>query len=179
MPFRAETSDSRAAVETALLLSLAAVLGYAESLLLPPTPVAGLRLGIANLAVIVALVRLGPARAAVVSLGRVVIVGLATGTLAGPMGMLSAGGAVASWTVMTLLWRAGERFSPVGWSVAGAATHVLAQIAIASLLIGSTAPVSLVPLSLALSLPTGLAVGLCARVVISRISRPVWSTAGV
>lgn len=179
MPYRAETIESRQVVETALLLALAAVLGFAESLLLPAAPVAGMRLGIANLAVIVALVRLGPGRAAVVSFGRVLLVGLATGSLASPVGMMSACGAFASWTAMVVLWRSGERFSPVGWSVAGSAAHVLAQLAAASVLIGSSAVISLAPYSLAVSLPTGLAIGLCARLVISRISRPVWSAAGV
>lgn len=179
MPYPAEQTAARLAAETALLLAVAAVLGFVESTLLPPIPIAGLRLGIANLAVVVAFFRLGPRRAVMVSLGRVAFVGLATGTLASPVGYMSIAGALASWSVMALLWRAGERFSPVGWSVAGSAAHVLGQLAVASVLIGSSALVTLVPLSLALSLPTGLAIGLCARIVISRISQPVWSTAGV
>lgn len=179
MRYLADRSDVRAHAQVALLLALAVVLGYLEAVLVPPLPVAGVRLGIANLAVIVALSRFGPKNALIVSLGRVVIVGLALGTLAGPVGAMSAAGACASWATMSALWRAGSRFSPVGWSVAGASAHVVAQLAVASIFIGSSAILGWAPISLAASLPTGLAVGLCARLLISRISRPEWSVAGV
>jgi len=179
MRYPGETHSARLAAETALLLTLASVLGYAESALLPPLPVPGLRLGLANLAVVLAFLRLGRPRALLVSLGRVVVVGVATGTLFGPVGALSSGGALASWAVMALLTRAEGRFTAIGWSVAGSAAHVVAQLFIASALVGSAAVVSLAPFSLALSLPTGLAIGLSARTVISRVSRPVLSTAGV
>lgn len=173
-------ADTRATdlARAAALLALAASLGLAESLWLPALPVPGLRLGLGNLAVVAALATLGPARALFVSLGRVVIVGLATGTLLGPVSLISAGGAVAAWTVMVLLQTRGQAFSLVGWSVAGSAAHVLSQLGIAALLASSTAVLMLGPLTLALSLPSGLAIGLLARILLSRISRLSVSVVG-
>ncbi len=163
---------------TAAFLAIAVVLGYLESVALPSLPVPGVKLGLANLAVIVALVHLGPARAALVSGARVVLVALATGALAGPVFLLSAAGAVASFLVMWALASRGDTFSPVGWSVAGAAAHVIAQLAMASLLASTLAPLALAPLSLGMSLPAGLALGLAARVLVSRLPELSLSVAG-
>ncbi len=171
-------ADASALVHTALLICVASVIGYAEAVLWPPLPVPGLKLGLANIAVIVALVHLGPARAAAVSLGRVFVVALASGTLAGPVFAMSVAGAVASLAVMVVLQRFGPTFSVLGWAVAGSAAHCLAQLVVAALLVGTAAPLSLAPLSLALSLPSGLAIGYLARLLISRTPRPVLSAAG-
>jgi heptaprenyl diphosphate synthase len=140
---------------------------------LPPLPVPGLRLGLANIAVVVALAAFGLRAAAMVSLGRVLLVALALGTLGSPSFVLALGGAVASLALMALLSRAGRTFSVIGWSVAGSAAHVTAQLAIASLVVASSAPLLLMPLALGLSVPLGLAVGHVARLLLSRI--PDWS----
>ncbi len=174
----ADTGPGRLAATTAALLALAVVLGYLEAVLVPPLPVPGVKLGLANLAVIVALVRVGAARAAFVSLGRVLLVSLAVGTLGGPAFLLSLGGALAAFVVMWALSLRATSFSPVGWSVAGAAAHVTAQLFVAAALAGSPAPLALLPLSLAASLPFGLALGFLARTVLSRLPELSLSVAG-
>lgn len=166
-----EPHDSGRLVRAATLLALACVLGIAETAWLPALPMPGLRLGLANVGTLLALAMLGPADAARVALGRVVVVGLATGTLLGPVGVLSLGGAAASWAVMAVLWRFGDTFSVVGWSIAGSAASVVAQIVVACAVSSSLAPLLLVPLALGLSLPSGLAVGVLAGSLISRVSR--------
>jgi heptaprenyl diphosphate synthase len=174
MRFRAEArggAGSSRVARIGVLMALASVLGLAETLWLPVLPIPGMRLGLANVAVVIALELLGPAAALLVSLGRVVVVGMATGSLLGPVGILSVTAALASWCVMSLLWRCGDRFTPIGWSVAGSASSVCAQLALAGLVTGSAAPLYLAPAALALSLPSGLAVGLLAGTLISRVSR--------
>lgn len=154
----------------ASLLALAACLGLLESAILPPLPIPGMRLGLANLAVLVALVALGPASAVRVSLGRVLIVGLATGALVGPASLMSIAGALAAVTVMSALARfGGGRFSVVGLSLAGSAAHLAGQVLFACVLVGSGAPLALFPLSLAASVLSGLAIGYSARLLLSRI----------
>jgi heptaprenyl diphosphate synthase len=162
----------------AALLALAAVLGLAESLWLPALPVPGMRIGLANIAVVIALVVLGPLDALFVSLARVVIVGLATGTLLGPISAMSLAGALSSWAVMSLLRSRGRVFSVVGWSVGGSAASVLAQLLAAAVVAATPAVLVLAPVTLALSLPSGLAVGLLSRPLISRISRLSFSFVG-
>lgn len=161
------------AAPVALLLALAAVIGYLETVLLTPLPIPGLRLGLANVAVIVTLSRFGPRAAALVSLGRVVLVALVAGTLATPTFLLSAGGACASLVVMIALSSAGSVFSVIGWSLAASAAHVIAQLCVASLFVGGPAPLALAPVALALSLPLGYVVGCLARLLLFRI--PDWS----
>lgn len=160
----------RALALEALLLALAVCLGLVESVLVPPLPVPGLRLGLANLAVVVSLVGLGGTAAVRIGTLRVVIVGLLLGTLFGPLGAMSLAGATASALAMVVVRRfTGERLSAIGYSLIGAAVHVTAQVAIAGVLAASTAPLFLLPVSLALSVPSGLAIGYSARLLLSRI----------
>ena len=156
-------------VTAALLLAVGAVLGLVENALLPPLPVPGVRLGLANIAVVLALVSLGPRRALLVSVGRVVLVGMLSGSLGGPASLLALSGALSAWSAMTLLASAGDRFSVVGWSVAGAASHVVGQLLAACVVTGSAAPLAFTPVSLMLALVCGLAIGLCSRLLLSRI----------
>ncbi|HZL04203.1 MAG TPA: Gx transporter family protein, partial [Coriobacteriia bacterium] len=94
----ARLSGARTTTAAALLIALASILGLLEAAI--PSPIPGARLGLANVAVVVALVTLGPSRALAVSLGRVAIVALAAGTLGGPGFMLGVAGAIASWATM-------------------------------------------------------------------------------
>lgn len=165
----ADASAARTLATAGLLVAIGAVLGLVESALLPPLPVAGVRLGIANVAVVLALVLIGPRKALVVSVLRVVAVGVAAGSLGGPAGLLAASGALCAWAAMALLSGRPAVFSVVGWSVAGAAAHVLGQLAAACVVTGSVAPLLFTPVSLAASLGCGLAVGYSARLLLSRL----------
>lgn len=178
MRSRADDIRGSQVVPAAVLLALAVVIGYAETVLLPPFPVPGIRFGLANVAVIIALSTIGASAAMVVSIGRVVLVALATGTLGGPLFALSLAGALASLAAMGSLRRFGGSFSVIGWSVAGSAAHVTAQIGVAAVLIESPAALGLLPLALGISIPLGLTVGHVARLLISRIPGLAFSVAG-
>ncbi|MDI6901415.1 MAG: Gx transporter family protein [Anaerosomatales bacterium] len=152
-----------------LLAGVGVVLGLVEQWVgLAPLP--WLRLGIANIVVVLGLRLLGPRAALGISLARWAIVGLLTGTLAGPTGGLALCGAIAAWAAMSALSLCGARFSVVGWSVLGAVAHSTAQFSIASVLAGSVAVLTLYPLSAAASLLFGLATGFVARLLLSRVS---------
>lgn len=154
---------------TAGLLAVASVLGLVEAAM-PGLPVVPwLRLGLANIAVVVALIISGGRMASAVSIGRVAIVGLAAGTIGSPGFVIGAAGAVASLLVMWALSQAGAVFSPVGWSAAGSAIHVAAQFACAAAILGSWSIVALAPLSIIIALPLGAITGALARVIVSRL----------
>jgi heptaprenyl diphosphate synthase len=165
----ADGASVRALATTGLLVAMGAVLGLVESALLPALPVPGVRLGLANVAVVLALSLLGPARALAVSLLRVLVVAIATASLGGPAGLLATCGAVAAWCAMAALWRFGATFSVIGWSVAGSAAHVAGQLLAACVVTGTLAPLLLSPLSLALAAVCGLAIGYSARLLLSRL----------
>lgn len=154
---------------TAGLLAVASVLGLVEAALPGLFFLPWLKLGLANVAVVVALAVSGGRTAALVSLGRVAIVGFAAGTLGSPAFLISGAGAVVSLTVMWALSRASGVFSPVGWSAAGSVAHVVAQFGAAAWLLGTWSIVSLAPLSVLVALPLGALTGSLARVVVSRL----------
>lgn len=157
---------ARTVAEDGALLALACVLGIVESWV--PSPVPGVRLGLANAAILVVLVRSGWVRAFRLSVARVALVGLATGTLLGPVCALSISGAVASVSCMAAARRI-PGLSVVGVSVVGAFTHVAAQLIAASVLVASGAVVALATPALLSSLPLGLATGAIAGALVSRL----------
>ena len=170
MRYLADRSSSTFVARTALLAAAASVLGYAETVLLPVLPVPGMRVGIANLAVVIALVLVGSYGALIVSIARVLIVGMATGSLLGPASLLALAGAVVAWGAMVLAIRLGRgAFSVIGVSLAGSFAHVIAQLVVASLLVGTLHPLALAPVSLAAALCAGAAIGYSAHLLLSRV----------
>jgi len=159
-------------VTAGLLLSLACVLGLVESAL--AAPFAGARLGLANIAILVALALLGEAPALAIGLLRVIIIGLATGSLFGPTSALAFAGALAAWLAMTAALRSRFGFSYVGVSVCGSVAHVVAQYVAAVALTGAAGILLVAPISLVMSLLFGIVTGFCALSIISRVevSRP-------
>ncbi len=150
-----------------LLLALACVLGLVESSF--AAPVAGVRLGLANIVVVVALAVLGEASALAIGVLRVGIVGLATGTLFGPASALAFAGACAAWAAMSIAFRSRVGFSYIGISVCGAVAHVAAQYLVVVMLTGLAGVLLLAPVSLVTSLLFGIVTGYSARYVISRL----------
>src|SRR5574340_272964 len=167
----AETARPRAAAAPArqvalgsALLAMACVLGLVEASL-PALPVAPwLRLGLANIAVVVAMAVSGARMATIVSLGRIGIVGLATGSLANPTFAMAAAGAGASLVVMGLTAALVTGSSPVGWSAAGSAAHVVAQLLVATLIVDSRSLLVIAAPSVLLALVLGSLTGYLARI---------------
>ena len=131
--FGLRTSDFRLPV----LVACASVLQVAETLL--PCPLPGIRLGLANLVTLVALVELGPAGAFRLAVLRSLASSFVLGTFLTPTFVLSFSGALASAGLMALLYRAtASRFFPrlslIGISIAGSVGHVLTQLAVVYLL---------------------------------------------
>lgn len=153
----------------AALLVCAVAIGLVESSMGPWLPLPWMRLGLANAAVVVALAVAGRRTAAVVGIGRVLVVGLATGTLAGPVTVMSLAGAAASLVVMIGLADAGSAFSVVGWSAAGSVAHVVAQFSVAAVLLGSGSVLALLPATALVALVCGVAVGFVSRAIVSRL----------
>jgi heptaprenyl diphosphate synthase len=99
---------------------------------LVPKPVPFLRIGIANLPLIIGLGLLTPGQLLLVALLKVIGQGLVSGTLATYVFLFSAAGTFASALAMLAVRRlAGPRMSLVGVSVTGALISNLAQIGLA------------------------------------------------
>lgn len=159
---------TQGAVLTALALVLSIVERWIPLDLIVPIP--GIKLGLANIVTLFALLRLSPLDAAIILLIRSMVMGLITGptTL-----MFSLAGGTLALLVMWLLSRwEGRVFSLVGISLAGAAAHNIGQISVAVLLLSE--PLLLLmylpPLLLA-GLVTGTLTGVAAFPIAARFSK--------
>jgi heptaprenyl diphosphate synthase len=114
----------------ALLAAYALALHGFESLL--PTPVPWLRLGLANIITLTALFLYGIRAAIMVTLIRVILSSLFTGTFLGPAFILSLGGGITSTLAMgSVLSIAPRLFSAIGLSLIGALFHNVTQLFLA------------------------------------------------
>lgn len=149
-----------------LLTALAVVMGYVEYRIPLPLPVPGIKLGLCNIVIVFVLYRFGFLRALLVSLIRVVVIGLLFGS---PISMLyAAGGAIFSILGMLLLKRTG-RFSVIGTSGAGGALHSLGQILVAAVLTGGTGIFRYLPVLLITGEICGALIGFVVFVVLRRL----------
>ena len=148
-----------------LFSAVAMILGYVDTLL-PVFPVPGIKLGLANLAVILALYFYGPKEALLVSSVRILTLGFLFGNLFSIV--YSFCGAVLSLGVMTLLKKV-NRFSLVTVSIAGGISHNLGQLAAASQIVENFHLFYYFPVYFMAGFLTGLAIGVAADQVKRRI----------
>jgi len=115
-----------------MLLAMALVLSVLESMLPPPLPFPGVRLGLTNVMTVVTLLALGPRSGIALAALRSVLGGLFVGTFLSVGFFLSVGGALASAVVMALALRwLRPTLSLVGVSVLGSLTHNTVQLGLA------------------------------------------------
>ena len=114
----------------AVLSAYALALHGFETLL--PTPIPWLRMGLANIITLVALVLYGFRTAMTVTMIRIILASIFTGTFLGPSFILSFGGGVTSTAAMGLVNLAVRNvFGPIGLSLIGAFFHNAAQLTLA------------------------------------------------
>ena len=150
-----------------MLTALAMVLSYLESLL-PGVGIPGVKLGLANVAVMFALYRMGFLAAVAVSLVRVVTVSLLFGSI--PALAYSLAGAALSLGVMVLLKRSGG-FTCVGVSVAGGAAHNVGQILMALIIMGTKSIMWYLPVLLFSGTVSGILIGAAAGILLKRLEK--------
>ena len=150
----------------AWLTALAVAIHLVEAAL--PSPLPGMKPGLANVITIVVLIRFGWSSAAWVSLLRVLVSGLLLGTFLSPTFALSLGGAVASVAILWLATRLLPRaFGAVGYSLLAALAHMTGQFAIAYVLfIPHPGLLHLLPLLLTAALLFGVTSGIIARIML-------------
>ena len=150
----------------ALLVALAMILSYLESLVPLSFAVPGIKMGLPNIVIVFALYKLGFKAAGCISLIRVVLVSILFGNV---MSMIySLAGAVLSLAVMWLLRRIGK-FSSVGVSVAGALGHNVGQVVTAIVLLETGGLVYyLAPLCVSGAV-AGIIIGIAGGIVVKRV----------
>ncbi len=156
---------SRIPIYGALALGLYTVENYL------PTPLPWLRLGIANVAVVLALDELGVIGAVVVFFIKLILGSIITGRFLSPFFFFGAVGGVISLAAMVLLWVLGRKaVSVVGISVVGGVFHNIGQLLVARfVLIQSSALWRFLPVLVLIGVGTGTLIGILARLIQSRV----------
>ena len=146
--------------------AVAIIFGYVESLFPFFAGIPGIKLGLANLAVLFILEKYTWKEAALVSAVRILVIGFLFGNMFSILYSLA--GAALSLAVMTLMKkRAG--FSILGVSVSGGVFHNIGQLIIAALIVENTAFLYYAPVLIISGVITGLLIGLLTREVLKRI----------
>lgn len=150
----------------ALLVSLALIFSYVEVLLPISMGIPGIKLGLANIVVLIALCRMSTGGAFCISVLRILISALLFGNAYSLL--YSAAGGVLSFIIMTLLMRCGL-FSVVGVSMAGGAAHNAGQLIAAGIVLGSAKVAYYFPVLLISGMVTGIVNGFIAAAVLRNI----------
>jgi len=146
----------------AMLLALSVVLSLLESLIVINNVIPGAKLGLANVIILIVLYIYSFKDAVTLSLTRVFLVGILRTGLFSVTFFFSLGGAILSVLSMYLAKRF-LKLSVVGVSIVGAATHCLGQVIMGGLILNTTSLMYYFPILLAISIPTGIVVGLISK----------------
>ena len=150
----------------ALLTSIAVVVSVVESFI-PSIWVPGVKLGLANIIILVTLYELGIWEAISVNILRVFLASLIRGSIFSMGFFMSLTGAVFSLGIMILFKLLIDKFSIIGVSVIGAIFHVFGQILIAIIYLGSGYILFYLPFIGLTSIITGVIVGITAKLIIN------------
>lgn len=158
--------DSKKIARYALLVALAMVLSWLESLIPLSVAIPGVKLGLTNLVVLFALYRMSTADALAISLIRVLLVSITFGNAFAFA--YSFAGAALSLLIMWALKKS-AKFSPVGVSVAGGVGHNLGQIMVAALVLENSGLFFYLPVLMISGIAAGVCIGLVGGIIIQRI----------
>ena len=145
-----------------LMLALALVMSYVESLFPLPFATPGMKLGLPNLVVVLILYQYGAGWALGINVMRIVISGFAFGGLSAILFSLS--GAAVSFVCMVLLKKT-NRFGITGVSVIGGVMHNIGQLICAALIVKTFGVTFLIAPLMIAGCITGLALGAVATVL--------------
>lgn len=155
-----------------LMLALTLVLSYVESLLPLTIGIPGVKLGLANLAVLLTLYASGWRMALGIDVLRVVLSGFLFGNFAAIL--YSMAGALVSFGVMVLLKR--FQFSMSTVSIAGGVFHNLGQLVVAVCVVENIHLFYYLPWLIVAGMITGALIGIVARVTWRYVNR-MWQEA--
>jgi len=148
-----------------VLTAAAIVIAILESFI-PSIGIPGVKMGLANIVILIILYELGIWEAGVVNLLRVLVVSLARGTFLSMGFLMSLTGAALSFGIMVLFSLLIKKFSIIGVSVIGSVFHVTGQIIIAMIFLGSAYIFLYLPIIAISAIITGVFVGITAKLII-------------
>ena len=151
-----------------LFTALAMIFSYIEILIPFNFGVPGMKLGLANLVVVVALYTMSAPLALAVSFVRILLVSVTFGSLAAMLYSLAGG--ILSFAGMWCLKRL-RGFSVIGVSVAGGVLHNIGQLLVAMAVVENLKLIYYIPVLLIGGTVTGMLIGLVSGQIIQRIPK--------
>lgn len=152
-----------------VFVALALIFSYLETLIPIHFGIPGVKLGLANLIIVIVLYKMSARDAFLLSVTRVILAGFMFGSLFSILYSLA--GAVLSLSVMAWLKKC-DGYSVMGVSIAGGVFHNFGQLLVAVFALETTRLLYYVPVLLISGLLTGFAIGLISNEVLKRIK---WS----
>jgi heptaprenyl diphosphate synthase len=149
-----------------LLIALAFILSYIETLIPIPFAVPGMKMGLANLVVITSLYAMGGKQAFVLSMIRIILVGFTFGNLS-TMAFSIAGG-LLSWFLMLIFMKT-KWFSIVGVSIIGGISHNIGQILVSIYIVDNLNIAYYLPFLLITGVVTGTLIGMLGALIVKRL----------
>lgn len=158
--------NSRWVAKLGLYIAVALICSYIETLIPFQFGVPGIKLGLANLVVLLVLYTMNARAALLVSVLRILLAGFLFGN---PFSILySLSGGLLSFLVMWLLKRSG-RLGCISVSVAGGICHNIGQLLLAAVIVENYHIFYYIPVLLLAGLLTGLLVGIVSQEIIFRL----------
>lgn len=152
----------------AILTTVALVFSYIESLIPIPIPVYGVKLGIANIAVITVLYTVGDKEALAVNVLRIIINAALFGNI--NSFIFSMSGGLLSIIIM-IIFKKINIFSIIGVSIAGGVTHNIGQIIAAVFIMNTSVIIYYLPVLIVAGVVTGIVIGVVGYIITIRIKK--------
>ena len=153
-----------------LLIALAFILSYVESMIPIPVPIPGIKIGLANLVVTTALYLMGPQQALVLSMLRILLVAFTFGNLSTML--FSFAGGILSWTLM-VLGRKVKGLSITGVSILGGVGHNIGQILVAIVVVNSLSLIYYLPFLILSGLIAGTVIGMVGAIITTNLKKHI------
>lgn len=146
--------------------ALALIFSYVETLIPVNFGIPGAKLGLANLIIVIFLYKTNWREALLLSVVRIVLFGFIFGNLFAILYSLAGG--ILSLAVMALLQKSGK-FSVIGVSIAGGASHNVGQLIVAMIVVETYQVGYYLPVLLVAGVITGALIGIISSQVLVRI----------
>ena len=151
-----------------VLIALAMVLSYVEMLIPLPVGIPGVKPGLANLVVFLALYTMTAREAFLISMVRILLVSITFGN--GSAFLYSMAGGILSFLVMWICQKK-DFLLPAGVSIAGGIAHNVGQLLMAAVILENGAVFTYFPVLLAAGCITGGIIGFLGEQIRKRIIR--------
>lgn len=148
--------------------ALALIFSYVETLIPIHLGIPGVKLGLANLIIVITLYKMGTKEAYVLSVVRIVLAGFIFANMFSIL--YSMAGGLLSLIVMAFLKKT-DKFSVIGISMAGGVFHNIGQLIMAAIVLESLSITYYLPALLIAGVLTGFLIGFIANEMLKRLGK--------